>query len=330
MIATDDPADDRRAVNAWVELVQPHVDYCPTCQAYDGGELIWVLGEQHSMEDFLSGFDVPEELWEDVASQLCCNGCGVGLDMTCDVGTKSAADIEDEQRSAKYWTAWKTEYEPKLRDFTKFLSLYPYLGCDHEFEQHILDEVSKFPSISIDDESWCRARKPDGARTFLSADLYPPKTPSSEGRYSHYGQQVFYLASTAESAALEVLGEDESLAWVQEYRLRKLTRILDLAAYVDERDRRVSVLEFGLDHTDAHRKPADPASPWKPQYFFPRFIADCARRKGYRGIRFRSHKHISCNLVLFKWAKSTVQPRGKPKIVTLKEKARRKASEEPF
>ncbi len=282
------------------------------------------------MEDFLSNLDVPEELQEEVASRLCCNNCGASLDMTCDVDTKSAAELEDEQRSVECWTAWKTEYEPKLKDFTQFLSQYPYLGCDHEFGQHILDEISRFPSIVIDGESWWRARKPDGARAFSSADLCPPKAPSSEGRYSHYGQQVFYLASTAESAALEVLGEGESLVWVQEFKLRKIAHILDLGVYVDERDHRVSVLRFGLDHTDASREPTDPASPWKPQYSFPRFIADCARRKGYRGIRFRSHKHFSWNLVLFRWGKSKVEPCGEPRIVTLGDEARRKALEEPF
>ncbi len=330
MSAAADSDADERTIEDWVELVQPHADYCITCQPYDGGEAIWVLGEQCSMEDFLNDFGVPEERQEEVASRLSCNNCGAPLDMTSDVGIKSAAELADEQRSEEYWTAWKTEYEPRLKDFTQFLSLYPYLGCDHEFGRRVLSEIPRFPNISIDEESWWRARKPDGARTFSSADLYPPEAPPAEGRYSHYGQQVFYLASTAESAAIEIIGKGESVVWVQEFKLRNITNILDLAAYVDERDHRVSVLEFGLDHSDAHREPADPTSPWKPQYFFPRFIADCARRKGYHGIRFLSHKHLSRNLVLFKWGKSYVEPCGKPRIKTLGDKARKKASEEPL
>ena len=312
----DDDSDDR-TVDDWVEEVQPHVDYCVTCQPWESGEVIWILGERQYMGDFLSNFEVPEELQDSVASLLECNNCGAPLDMGSDVGTKSALELEGEERSAECWAAWRTEYEPKLGDFTQFLSSYPYLGCGHEFGQHILDEISKFPTMEIDDESWWRARKPDGARNLSQTDLWPPETPAAEGRYSHYGQRVFYLASTAQASALEVLGDGESLVWIQEYKLIGVKQILNLANYVDERDDGVSVLEFGLDHTDIHRVPPDPTSPWKPQYFLPRFIADCARLKGYQGICFRSHKHIRRNLVLFEWTDAHARPVGKPQSIMI-------------
>jgi hypothetical protein len=303
-------------------MVQPHVDYCITCQPWDGGEAIWIHGDQLFMANLLDHFEVPKDLQEEVASQLQCNNCGAPLDSTSYVGVKSAAEREEEERREQCWTAWMLEYEPKLKDFIQSLSLYPYLGCDHPFGRHILEEIPRFPAITISDESWWRARKPEGAQRFSAIDLYPPEAPSSEGRYSHYGQQVFYLASTAEAAGREVLKDNEGLFWAQKFRVRDIPQILDLYHYVDEQDDHVSILAFGLDHTDVHREPANPRSPWKPQYFLPRFIADCARRNGYQGIQFQSRAHDDRNLVLFQWSESQIEPIGDPMIIDLKGRKR--------
>jgi len=59
MSGNDDSPAGKLSVDDWVALVQPHVDYCITCQPYDGGEAIWVLGDECYMEDLLGDFDVP-------------------------------------------------------------------------------------------------------------------------------------------------------------------------------------------------------------------------------------------------------------------------------
>jgi len=56
---------------------------------------------------------------------------------------------------------------------------------------------------------------------------------------------------------------------------------------------------------------------WKPEYFVPRFIADCARASGFAGIRFQSPRHYDRNLVLFAWSDDGLIPEGEPSIIKL-------------
>lgn len=58
----------------------------------------------------------------------------------------------------------------------------------------------------------------------------------------------------------------------------------------------------------------DNISEWRPEYFLPRYIADCARQSDFNGILFSRRKHYSENLVLFSWNESQVKPIGGPKL----------------
>lgn len=46
----------------------------------------------------------------------------------------------------------------------------------------------------------------------------------------------------------------------------------------------------------------------------PRFIADCARYSGCRGIIFNSAKHTDENIVLFTWDDLAITPLGSPAL----------------
>ena len=59
----------------------------------------------------------------------------------------------------------------------------------------------------------------------------------------------------------------------------------------------------------------DPGSPWKPEYFVPRFVADAARAAGFRGILYDSNKFEGYNAVLFAWTAREVRPDGEPEIL---------------
>lgn len=75
-------------------------------------------------------------------------------------------------------------------------------------------------------------------------------------------------------------------------------------------------------HSGAVRQFADRLNSWKPQYFVPRYIADCAREKGFNGILFKSVRHWSSNLVLFNYDPMIVVPEGDPEIVAFQESKR--------
>ena len=41
-----------KTAQRYFQQVQKEVSYCPTCQPYDGGEYIWILGEETTRGDF--------------------------------------------------------------------------------------------------------------------------------------------------------------------------------------------------------------------------------------------------------------------------------------
>ena len=51
---------------------------------------------------------------------------------------------------------------------------------------------------------------------------------------------------------------------------------------------------------------------WKPEYFIPRFFADCAKHSGFSGIKYQSARWLRENLVLFSWLDSDIEPIGDP------------------
>lgn len=303
----------KQTAQDWAQHLQPYVAYCYNCQARDSGEWVWVLGRETELDDFLRNHDVPEVLLRDVASQLHCLNCGTQLDLSCDIGLKS----DEEEAADEQWREWHREYSRQLNDFVLWLERFPYLGVDHPLGKKLLKQIKLFPETSHTQSDWWRARRVQGPVLLTSGQMGPPPTPpGSEGRYSHHGQTVFYLASSKEDAAAEVLHPGECLVWVQQFTIKNRTRLLDLRRPDAHEDYgSLPVLLAGLAWSRAHVAPSNPDSEWKPQYFLPRFIADCARRHGFRGIVFESPKHYGENLVLFDWEPLDIIPDGDPHLL---------------
>ncbi|HEX7477459.1 MAG TPA: hypothetical protein VF331_06610 [Polyangiales bacterium] len=70
------------------------------------------------------------------------------------------------------------------------------------------------------------------------------------------------------------------LGWVQQFRVPTQQNLIDLTQGDPWRDTSdVPILAPGLVSTLGDLVPS-PTSAWKPEYFIPRFIADCARQAG--------------------------------------------------
>jgi hypothetical protein len=167
----------------------------------------------------------------------------------------------------------------------------------------------------IDEGEWWRGRCPDGDRRFTSKDLLPPPPPGprAEGRFNHFGQSVFYLSSAPEVASAETvpLGERCESVWIQEFRIAGLEGVLDLAGPEWWEEPGHPLLALAL--IERVRAPSpDRGRPWKPEYFVPRFVADCAKEAGFRAIRVESSRHEGTNLTLFDWSACRVDPIGAP------------------
>lgn len=305
-----------RNAAAWATIVQREVGYCFEDQPRDR-DFYWCLGQRTEIRDLLESLAVPEHLRERVARRIRCPYCGNrGFDLDDEVGVYEAWERESQRRAAEWSKRWK----PELDAFAKYLSSYPYLGMDHPMGRRIAAAIDELATQTLDDELWWRARQPSGARDFDPSDMLPPppRLARAEGRYNHFGQAVFYLASSPEGATREVLEtrKRDVLAWVQPFRVKNLSSILDLTeSDPTELDTR-SVLAAGLVSSLRSLRPRGD-SPWKPQYFVPRFVADCARRRGVAGIVFSSSRHFDRNLVVFQPRSPNIVAEGNPKLYVI-------------
>lgn len=267
------------------------------------------------MPEFLEGLNIPEKFWEEVAEALSCHTCSAPLDIGSDVGTATS----DERMEDALWESWYNDYSVKFQSFFSHLEKYPYLGALHPLGKEIVENIHKLSKDPLHKVQWFRARRVENSNVLCTDDMLPPDpmcVAIPEGRYNHFGQQAFYLSDSKESAAREILGKTGGLAWVQEFELKNIVDIANLCKdFID--DPNISELLFGLAYTNVLAQPVERIIGWKPQYFVPRFIADCLKHSGYRGIIFRSPHHYGENLVLLESEKSNIEPNGTPSIMTL-------------
>jgi len=209
----DDDGWDDAQVEQWVEAVQAEVAYCGTCQPYDEGECVWILGEEMEWDEIFDMCEVPEdeELRAQIARQIECPHCGAGLDDSCRVGVKS----EREKVVDDLWATWEEKYGWRFDDLYAYLEKHPYLGLSHDLGAELRDHIGKLPPSTLQEQVWYRARRVSSSAVLSARDMLPPDATEvaiSEGRYNHFGQRVFYLAETKEAAAREVLGDEGGLA----------------------------------------------------------------------------------------------------------------------
>jgi hypothetical protein len=260
--------------------------------------------------------DVPEECREEVAELVCCPYCGDHHDLWDEVGIKSQGEL----RYEALMDEWFAKYANRLDEFHQFLTKYPYLGAAHDFGKELRDGLAKFPSRALKDQVFYRARRITSGRPYTLIDFMPPdpaKHSVGEGRYNHAGQSVMYMAEDKDGAAIECVADAEDRAWVHAFRIQQVDKILDLGDEEAWANEDMPALACGLMHAGAVRQFSDRTNSWKPEYFVPRFIADCARENGFNGIRFKSVRHWQSNLVLFTYDAANVIGEGSPEIIQI-------------
>jgi hypothetical protein len=307
-------------VESFARDVEALLSTCAVGQPWDDGEAVW-LNSHMALNDVMGDADVPEECREQVAALVRCQCCGDSHELWDEVGVKSQGELRYEQLMEE----WYEKHSYRLEEFDSFLQKYPYLGAAHDFGKELRAGVGSFPSKTVKGELYFRARRIDSGRAYTLEDFIPPdpaKFSVGEGRYNHAGQSVMYLADDKEGAAIECVRQGESRAWVHGFRIRQVDKILDLSDEETWADESMPLLAFGLMHSGAVRQYADRSNSWKPQYFVPRFIADCAREAGFNGILFKSVRHWSSNLVLFSYDPAIIAAEGEPEIVKIQDSKR--------
>lgn len=303
--------DQLLEIREYIEQAQQELRSCINCQpaGWDTDEM-WMGGFHTDMQDLIIyNVEAPADYFDEIANFLVCPNCGADLSVDTDVGVSTI----EENRLSDLWNQWERQYGDKYQDFNRHLENYPYLGLDHEIGRELFENIAHFPQHNIADRIAYRARISDKPIK-NSAEMYPPpfNFPIKEGRYNHAGQRVFYLANSVEGAAHEAL-EKPGEIWVQKFKIKNATRIMDLTVDpVSQRLDTSGLLNFGILFGEFLSARVDRANGWKPEYMIPRFIADCAKKAAFNGIKYRSSRFDKYNLVLFAWQDDDIEPVGKP------------------
>ena len=297
--------------------VEGYLSKCNAVQPYEEGAPVWINAHTW-FDDVMEMAEVPEVCRKEVASLVQCPSCAGPHDLWEEVGVKS----EGELRYEALMDEWYEKHAHRLDDFYSFLEKYPFLGAAHEVGREIQDSIAQFPVTEISDSIWYRARRLENGRELNCVDFKPPDPKVvliGEGRYNHHGQSALYLADDKDGAAIECVQEGETRAWVQAFKIQKLGGILDLSDEEQWAEEELPVLAIGLMHSGLIRQVVQRSAGWKPEYFIPRYIADCAREKNLKGILFKSVRHLRNNLVLFALDEQEIVAEGEPEIIKIAE-----------
>jgi hypothetical protein len=322
---------NNKDIEELISELQAEIQYCITCQPYDDGDAVWVLGVQADLEELFDEYKIPEDMRDEIANKLHCPNCGRQLERFDDYGAKTPYEEQVDQKRDE----WFKKYEDDLVDFVQFIEKYPYLGAKHKLGKKVIDLLPQFPKIDIENDNWFRARKISDGRKFFHEDMAAPNPEQvqiGEGRFNHYGQSHFYLAKTDIGAAKELLARaEEKLVWMQNITIHKAISILDVRVGFNEPDPDAPLIATGLIFfSDALNLSVERNRFWKPEYFVPRFVADAAKLSGFQGILYTSNYHYSDNLVIFDTSKLEYEFIDAPFIFALPDEPPNEEIELPF
>ena len=285
----------------YLKFITDDIGYCQDCQPYDNEEedgLIWILGERVDLCEYLSDIGLPEKYYNAV-DQLSCPNCGAPLSIGIDVGLKSKYEKQYEK---KYKHITK-KINPQIQEFANYIQKYPYLGAKHKVGKLIYNEIKESPIILIKNETWYRGRNISESVYFEIDDMLPPnpeKVVITEGRFNHYGQSHYYLGDSKNLCGSEICVNDHSICWIQEIKIIKAGKILDLSGYLSEDNiDNIPLIFAGIMNKRVLTKKVKKGTSWKPEYFVPRYIADICKEEGIMGIKYNSAIAFGDNLVIF-------------------------------
>jgi hypothetical protein len=300
----------------YLKHAQQEVEYCITCQPYDGGSYIWVLGEKTTLEDIFEDIKCPEKYRDDISAYIVCPNCGShGFERYDTVGKQDRYDAAVEQHLKQA----NQKYGSQVKELQQYLELYPSLALKTRLGRKLFKEITCGTTATTPIfGTWYRARTVNG-QVFSSDDMgAAPTGKADSGRYHYAGQSVLYLADSDTTAVHEVLADPNrkaGLVWIQQFEIGRIENLLDLRSDWDLLGPSTNTaLVAALSSKLFEQKVEDRSNKWKPQYFVTQFIADCARLAGYKGIRYNSTRSFGDNVVLFVWDASQINPTQRPQV----------------
>jgi hypothetical protein len=270
-----------RRTRELVELAQERLSGCDVCRHKNSYE--WV-------EDVLKPLRLRKRERGRLFRALTCPGCESGVHS----GTFVFGTDRDELRRLALSKKFDRLYKKELDEFREFLLRYPMLGAEHPFGRRLAKAVSRAKKISLAPELWFRATA-DTNETVLGPR--PRQRAARAYRFNQIGQVAWYLGKDAQTAAVEVLREPRPrvpLA-IQAAKILEPVPVLDLRFPLWGDNPTGSWI---LREVVARRfvsQPTDDLDESRPQYRVPQYIADLARRRGFRGILYDSTRPSAYN-----------------------------------
>lgn len=289
--------------NKYLKKVQDEIQFCSYDQSYDGSNLIWIYGKETDIDDLFFKHNVPEKYWNKILANVKCPECGNEyFDLGSIVGTKSDYDhgLEKLYKEAK-------KFHKQIKSLEEDLKKTLMLGLKNPFGRKLYKQVSEKKLLTIEVKGiFYRGRFADPKKPALLIKdmLIPDWGIPFEGRYNHLGHSHFYLSENQITSEAEVLqgGSAPIEAYIQKFDIKNtIPNILDLSHELYEISLDTPMILVALFSFIENR--SGTIDKFKPAYYIPRFIADCAKAAGYNGIKYTSALNRNgFNIVLFdKW-----------------------------
>ncbi len=299
------------------QKVKDLVRYCSYDQPYDRSEVIWLYGQKRELVDLFNTYKIPEIYHADIAANLVCKSCGNhDFNLHSYIGTE---DEKDNQIHIKLVEADR-KFKKKIIDLQEYIKFYPSLVLDNPLARKIQKEIESqtLPICVLEKFDCYRSRIVGDAKVFNSVDLGAPDVGIARiGRYNHPGQSVLYVSESRDCSVAEILDDyhQPALIWVQKYHIDGITNILDLKIDWGGFLNFESILFTALLNNNVlERRMSKDNSTWKPGYLLTNFVADCAKKAKYNGIKYNSSKYSDSNIVLFDPKHKSIQAIDKPDI----------------
>jgi len=274
---------------------------CYQCCKPVNSKYFWV-GEKCTIKNELVRHRISQKYWQALVDGLRCPNCKAKLELESMVEVITPYDRKVEI------LLYKSRHSPLVRELAKlnqFLGMYPYLGSGDPdgTGNNIRDAINRQPRQVLDSKPWFKARHINPGIIFTSEDMTvpdPKKVPIGEGRYNHAGQSFLYLSDEPETALCEInQWGDATKCAMQKYRATEQLEVLDLRHDDRKLNLDTDLLLIAIIYNGYLEDIPEQGTSWKPEYFVPRFLADCARLEGFEGIWYSSVWDFGENLAVF-------------------------------
>ncbi len=281
-------------INSAIDVLNSEIGECTYCNC----DIIQYTQNPQSSEDPLdlkTGYDlmamynIPEELYSDIASGLKCK-CGTTINLDDPYVTKEEVEAwySDEETKKITEVIVKTFgiTQDDALDFSEHLLKYPMLGLEHEVGKIIYDKILNKDVQGIVflscGQIMYRARKRNAINRlvpYVENELWaPPVGMPGHGRYNPAGVQVLYLGDSVQTCLDEIkldAKDQDEVAELAEFLLLKNVEVWDVT---------------GLDINELLSIPTMNNRTISREYLLPNFLAQCCTKAKINGIKYGSTK----------------------------------------